>query len=79
MCRPYWSLYSEKRANKEPLILWAVTRIDHATGWFKVKEIPNSNAITIAEIVEQVWLTRYPKPQILNFDRGSKFMAEFAE
>jgi hypothetical protein len=29
--------------------------------------------------VEQVWLTRYPKPQVINFDRGSEFMAEFAE
>ena len=53
--------------------------IDPATGWIEIKEIPNKKAITIAEAVEQVWLTRYPKPQVLNFDRGSEFMAEFAE
>jgi RNase H-like domain found in reverse transcriptase/Reverse transcriptase (RNA-dependent DNA polymerase)/Integrase zinc binding domain/Retroviral aspartyl protease len=71
--------YTVKRAKKDPLNLWAVTMIDPATGWLEIKEIPNKKAITIAETVEQVWLTRYPKPQVLNFDRGSEFMAEFAE
>jgi hypothetical protein len=57
---------------------WAVTMIDPATGWLEINEIPNQNAITIAETVEQVWLTRIPKPQILKFVGGSEFKAEFA-
>ena len=36
-------------------------------------------AYTIANIVEQIWLTRYPWPQVITFDRGTEFMAEFAE
>jgi transposase InsO family protein len=71
--------YKVKRAGKEPLTLWAITMIDPATGWIEIKEINNKQADTIANVVEQVWLTRYPRPQVLNFDRGSEFMAEFAE
>ena len=44
-----------------------------------MKEIQNKEAITIANIVEQTWLTRYPWPTIINFDRGTEFMAEFAK
>jgi hypothetical protein len=71
--------YTLKRVKKDPLNLWAVTMIDPATGWLEIKEVPKKKDITIAETVEQVWLTRYPKPQVLNFDRGSEFMVEFAE
>ena len=31
--------YSVKRKGKKKLTLWAVTMIDPATGWFKMKEI----------------------------------------
>ena len=44
-----------------------------------MKEIQNKEAINVANIVEQTWLSRYPIPQILTYDRGTEFMAEFAE
>jgi transposase InsO family protein len=53
--------------------------IDPATGWFKMRELLDKNASTLANIVEQTWLTPYPWPQIINYDRGTKFMAEFGE
>ena len=53
--------------------------IDPATRWFEMKEIPNKQADYIANIVEQAWLTRYPWPTQLVFDRGSEFMAEFSK
>jgi transposase InsO family protein len=53
--------------------------IDPATGWFEMKEIPNKEAITIANIVEQTWFTRYPWPTQIIFDRGKEFMGEFAK
>jgi transposase InsO family protein len=52
--------------------------IDPATGWFEMREIPNKEAFTIASIVEQTWLTRYPWPTEVIFDRGKEFMGEFA-
>jgi len=52
--------------------------IDPATGWFEVKELKEKDPGTVANIVEQTWLTRYPWPQELIFDRGGEFMGEFA-
>jgi len=70
--------YNMKRETGN-LTLWCVTMIDPATGWFEMKEIPNKRADVIANIVEQTWLTRYPWPTQMIFDRGSEFMAEFAK
>jgi hypothetical protein len=50
--------YTIKRRGKKNLVLWCVTMIDPATGWFEMREIPNKEAFTIASLVEQTWLTR---------------------
>ena len=70
--------YTIKRAGKKTLTLWCVTMIDPATGWFEMREIPSKDAATVANIVEMAWLTRYPWPTQITFDRGTEFMAEFA-
>ena len=44
--------------------------IDPATGWFEMKEIKTKAADTVANILEQKWLTRYPWPTQMIFDRG---------
>ena len=59
--------------------LWCVTMIDPATSWFEMKQITDKTAITVANIVEQNWLSRYPWPQEITYDRGTEFMKEFAE
>ena len=69
----------ERKGKSRPLILWCVTMIDPATGWFEMREITNKQAITVANIVEQAWLTRYPWPVELTYDKGTEFMAEFAQ
>ena len=54
--------------------------IDPATGWFEIKEISSKDAATVAKnLVKLTWLTRYPWPTQITFDRGTKFMAEFAK
>ena len=65
-----------KSKNKD-IILHAVTMIDPAIGWFEIAEIPNKVSHTVAEIVEQVWLSRYPWPTQIVLDRGSEFMQDF--
>ena len=50
------------------------TMIDPATGWFEIAQYDDKRAITIANVVEQYWLTRYPWPTRITFDRGSKFI-----
>ena len=42
-----------------------------------MKQIPNKEASTIAQAVEQTWLTRYPWPKKITYDKGSEFKAEF--
>ena len=63
---------------KNPLKLWCLTMIDPTTGWFEMAQIPNKTAAEIADITEKTWFTRYPLPQQIVFDCGTKFMAEFA-
>ena len=32
--------------------------IDHVTGWFEITQYDNKRAISIANLVETMWLTR---------------------
>ena len=71
--------YTIRRKGHSDLVLWCVTMIDPATGWFEIRELPGTKrADVLANIVEQAWLTRYPWPQEVIFDRGTEFMAEFS-
>ena len=72
--------YKFTRPGKENLELWCVTMIDPATGWFEIKQVPGTKrADVVANIIEQVWLNRYPWPQKVILDRGTEFMAEFSK
>ena len=68
-----------KNKNKKILKLWCLTMIDPATGWFGMVEIKNKIPINIAKKVQQTWLTQYPRPSALIFDKETEFMTEFAE
>ena len=60
--------YTIKQKGKASLNLWCVTMIDPATGWFEVKQIKDKQAITVANIVEQTWLSQYPWPTQITYD-----------
>ena len=67
--------YTIERKNQENLTLKAVTMIDPATGWLEIEQyLEDREAITIANIVENTWLTRYPRPDLCTIDRGSEFI-----
>ena len=66
-----------KDTNNE-LTLHCVTMIDPATGWFEMKPTSEKDSMTVANIVETTWFSRYPWPQEIVFDRGSEFMKDFA-
>ena len=63
--------YTIKQPDKENITLWAITMIDPATNWFEIKEIKTKRADVIANLVEQIWLTRYPWPTKVITDRGT--------
>ena len=46
--------------NSKEQKLWCVTMINPATNWFEIKQIKLKDAATVANMVEQTWLTRYP-------------------
>jgi len=60
--------------NNQELTLWCLTMIDPATGWVEIKEIKNKDALNMANLVEQTWLTRYSWPMELTYDRATEFM-----
>ena len=51
-----------RKGKKENLNLKAVTMINPVTGWFEIMQFNDTCAITIANLVEIMWLTRYPWP-----------------
>ena len=48
--------------------------IDTVTGWFKITQYDDKIAISIANLVETAWLTRYPKPTKITYEQGSEFI-----
>jgi len=70
--------YTINRTGESPLVLHCLTMIDPATSWLEMVEIPNKQPETIANLVELVWLTRYPRPDQVIMDRGKEFMTEFS-
>jgi hypothetical protein len=50
--------------------------IDPATGWFEIFQYDDKCSITVANIVEQEWFSRYPWPTQVTFDRGSEFIGQ---
>jgi predicted outer membrane repeat protein len=67
------------KKNGDEVTLHCLTMIDPATGWFEIAEIPNKRADVIANVLEQKWLSRYPRPSEVIMDRGREFYAEVAD
>ncbi len=51
-----------RKGRKTPIKLKAIAAINPATGWFEIAECDDKRAITIANIFEQIWLSRCPRP-----------------
>ena len=52
--------------------------IDPTTGGFDISRIQKKTSAEIADITKKTWFTRYPLPQRIVFDCGTKFMARFS-
>jgi hypothetical protein len=50
--------------------LLAFTMIDPSTGWFEVKDVKYKSAKESMNTFDDVWLSRYPKPEYIGFDNG---------
>jgi hypothetical protein len=68
--------YKIRRKGKDNFICKCVTMIDPATGWLEIQQYNDKQSITVANIVEQEWFSRYPWPRQITFDRGSEFIGQ---
>jgi hypothetical protein len=66
--------YKIRRKDGTTLICRCVTMIDPATGWFEIHQYQDKRSITVANIAEQEWFSRYPWPTQVTYDRGSEFI-----
>ena len=63
-----------RKFNKVTLHIKAVTMIDTIMGWFGITQYNNKNVITITNLVETTWLTRYPWPNENTYDQVLEFI-----
>ena len=63
---PY-KIKSKKCGHKIPE-LRCVMMINPVTGWFEIKQYDDKKSITVANIVEQEWLARYPRTYLITLD-----------
>ena len=66
--------YNILRKGKFTLMMKAVTMIDPVTVWSKVTQYDNKIAMKIANLVETTWLSRYPWPSEIMYDREYEFL-----
>ena len=52
----------------------ALTMIDPANGWYKIVRYNDKQSATIANLVEQAWLCRYPRPAIITYNHGNELL-----
>ena len=48
--------------------------IDTVTQWFEVTQYNDNIEISIANLVENTWMYRYPRPKEITYDQGSQFI-----
>ena len=60
----------QHKGKKENLRLKAVMMIDNVTGQFEVSQDDEERGITIANLVETICLSRYPRPIEIMYDQG---------
>ena len=71
MCIDLIGPYKIHRKGQPDLECKCVTMIDPASGWFEIHQYDNKKSITVANIAEQEWFSRYPWPTPVTFNRGS--------
>ena len=66
--------YKIRMKGEYNLILKSVTMIEPVTGWFEITQYNNKKVMPIANLVETMWLVRYPWPVEITYDRGGEFL-----
>jgi hypothetical protein len=57
----------------------ALTMIDPSTGWFEVKDVKDKPAKESMNTVDDISLSRYPRPEYTGFENGGEYKNVFEE
>ena len=76
MCIDLIGPYKIRRKGQPDLECKCVTMIDPASGWFEIHQYDDKRSVTIANIAEQEWFSRYPWPFQVTYDRCSEFIGQ---
>jgi hypothetical protein len=64
MCIDLIGPYTINKKKKKNIICKCVTMINPATGWFEIHQYDDKRSITVANIAEQEWFSRYLVPMV---------------
>ena len=54
--------------------------VDPVTGWFEQRQLYGKpNAFNCNQILDNVWLSRYPRPKEIGCDNGSELKMKFQD
>ena len=48
--------------------------IDHLTGWFEITQYNDKRAISITNLFDTTWLSRYPIPEEITYNQRKKII-----
>ena len=75
-----WGLKLVVNVNGYTYELHIMTMVDPVTGWFEQRQLYDEpNAYTCQQILDSVWLSRYPHLKEIGFDNGSEFKMKFRD
>ena len=52
----------------------SITIVDHVTEWYEITQYHKKQAISVVKLVENMWLTIYPRPTEITYEQGSEFI-----
>jgi len=76
-----WGPKSVVNKNGYTYQIHVMTMVDPVTGWFEYAQLYEDapTAKRCQEILDTVWLARYPRPKEIGFDNGGEFKKEFSQ
>jgi hypothetical protein len=68
LCVDLIGLYTVRTKSGTQSLHTIMTMFDPATSWFEVVAISTKRAVTCANLIENTWICRYPRPLQCIFD-----------
>ena len=75
-----WGPKTVKNKNGWDYKIHIMTMVDPVTGWFEQAQLYGKpTAFRCQQILDTVWLARYPRPREIGFDNGGEFKGVFSQ